>query len=55
LVADGKPEEVLSDFERLIANRLVPTSLLQVNLDYLPRAGRFLSAEALAHLLHLDC
>lgn len=50
LVADGKPEEVLSDFDRLIANRLVPTSLLQVNLDYLPQVGRFMSAEALAHL-----
>ncbi|MEJ5201698.1 MAG: ABC transporter ATP-binding protein [Anaerolineales bacterium] len=50
LVADGKPEEVLSDFERLTANRLVPTSLLQANLEYLPRAGHFLSAEALAHL-----
>lgn len=50
LVADGKPEEILSDFDRLIANRLVPTSLLQVNLDYLPHAGRFMSAEALAHL-----
>lgn len=51
LVADGKPEEVLSDFERLTANRLVPTSLLQANLEYLPRAGHFLRAEALAHLL----
>jgi len=50
LVADGSPEEVLSDLERLQACRLVPTSLLRLNLDYLPTTRRFLSAEALAHL-----
>lgn len=49
LVADGKPEEVLSDFETLRQNRLVPTSLLKSNLQALPRSGRFLRAEALAH------
>jgi len=50
LVADGQPEEVLRDFERLEACRLVPTSLLEANLKYLPRSGRFMRAEALAHL-----
>lgn len=50
LVADGRPQDVLGDMERLKANRLVPTSLLQVNIEYLPRTHRFLRAEALAHV-----
>ncbi len=50
VAADGPPEEVLSDFQRLAACRLVPTSLLEANLERLPRVGRFLRAEALAHL-----
>src|SRR5512143_1386328 len=32
LIADGKPQDVLRDFDRLKANRLVPTSLLAINL-----------------------
>jgi len=28
----------------------VPTSLLQLNLEMLPTSGKFLRAEALAHL-----
>jgi energy-coupling factor transporter ATP-binding protein EcfA2 len=50
LVADGRPEEVLRDAGRLRLNRIVPTSLLQANLEYLPRSGKFMRAEALAHL-----
>jgi len=50
LVADGPPEEVLADFDRLRACRLVPTSLLAENLRALPRTGGFLRAEALAHV-----
>jgi energy-coupling factor transport system ATP-binding protein len=50
LVADGKPPEVLRDFDRLKANRLVPTSLLALNLERLSTTGRFLRAEALAHI-----
>jgi energy-coupling factor transport system ATP-binding protein len=50
VAADGTPPEVLSDFDRLTACRLVPTSLLEDNLHYLPKTGRFLRAEALAHL-----
>lgn len=50
VVADGTPEEVLRDVKRLEACRLVPTSLLEVNLEYLPRSGRFLRLEALAHV-----
>ena len=51
LEADGKSAEVLCNFERLRANRIVPTSLLKTNLELLSRSGRFLRAEALAHLL----
>jgi energy-coupling factor transport system ATP-binding protein len=50
LVADGKPEDVLRDFDRLKANRLVPTSLLALNLERLSTTGRFMRAEALAHI-----
>jgi len=49
LVADGKPQDVLRDFDRLKANRLVPTSLLALNLQRLSTTGRFMRAEALAH------
>lgn len=51
LAADGRPEEILADFDRLRACRLVPTSLLEENLRALPRTGRFLRVEALAHTL----
>jgi len=50
LVADGKPQDVLRDFDRLKANRLVPTSLLALNLKRLGTTGRFMKAEALAHV-----
>ena len=50
LVADGSPKEVLGDVERLRANRLVPTSLLEVNLEMYPKTRRFMRAEALAHV-----
>ncbi len=50
LVADGKPQDVLRDFDRLKANRLIPTSLLALNLKRLGATGRFMRAEALAHI-----
>jgi energy-coupling factor transport system ATP-binding protein len=50
LVADGPPQDVLRDFDRLKANRLVPTSLLALNLKQFDSTGRFLRAEALAHI-----
>jgi energy-coupling factor transporter ATP-binding protein EcfA2 len=50
LIADGTPQEVLRDFDRLIACRLVPSSLLALNVDYFPKTGRFMRAEALAHI-----
>ncbi|HEY43263.1 MAG TPA: ABC transporter ATP-binding protein [Anaerolineae bacterium] len=49
LVGDGKPQEVLSDFDHLEEWRLVPTSLLDVNLGMLNRTQCFMRAEALAH------
>jgi len=50
LEADGPPQEVLGDEERLRRCRVLPTSLLRLNLEYLPRTGRFMRAEALAHV-----
>lgn len=51
VAGEGPPEKVLCDLELLRQCRLVPTSLLQLNLQYLPQTGRFMSAEALAHAL----
>jgi energy-coupling factor transport system ATP-binding protein len=50
LIADGPPQEVLRDFDRLEACRLVPSSLLALNVKYFPQTGRFMRAEALAHI-----
>ncbi len=50
LIADGKPQDVLRDFDRLKANRIIPTSLLALNLKRLGTTGRFMRAEALAHI-----
>jgi energy-coupling factor transport system ATP-binding protein len=50
LVADGTPHEVLRDFPRLEACRVVPSSLLALNVSRFPQTGRFLRAEALAHV-----
>lgn len=53
LVADGAPADVLRDQQRLRDNRLVPTSLLQANLDFYPITQKFYSAESLAHRVSL--
>ncbi|MEW6030623.1 MAG: ABC transporter ATP-binding protein [Chloroflexota bacterium] len=50
LVADGSPHEVLRDFPRLEACRVVPSSLLALNVNRFSQTGRFLRAEALAHV-----
>jgi len=48
IVADGRPEDVLKDFDLLLKYRVRPTSLLRMNMNLLPRTGQFLSAEELA-------
>lgn len=48
IVADGKPEDVLKDFDLLMKYRVRPTSLLRMNVNLLPRTGQFLAAEELA-------
>lgn len=48
VVADGRPEDVLKDFDLLTRYRVRPTSLLRLNLDLFPRTGQFLAAEELA-------
>lgn len=48
IVADGRPEDVLKDFDLLNRYRVLPTSLLRLNLSLLARTGQFLPAEALA-------
>jgi len=48
IVADGSPQEVLHDEDLLRRSRILPTSLLRLNLEYYPRTGRFLRAETLA-------
>jgi energy-coupling factor transport system ATP-binding protein len=51
VAGDGSPAEVLADPALLRRCRVVPTSLLAANLELLPRTGRFMPAEALAHVL----
>lgn len=51
IMADGDPEVVLRDENLLRRCRVLPTSLLRLNLELLPRTGRFLRAEALAQYL----
>jgi energy-coupling factor transport system ATP-binding protein len=46
--ADGPPEQVFADHGLLERCRIVPTSLLELNLRLLPRTGRFLPLEQLA-------
>jgi energy-coupling factor transport system ATP-binding protein len=45
--ADGPPEQVMADEALLKRCRVVPTSLLRLNLRLLPQTGRFLPIEQL--------
>ena len=54
LVKDGKPEEVLDDLDMIRACRLIPTSLLKLNLELFPKTKRFMRAEALAQGLSTE-
>lgn len=51
IVADGPPREVLADRKLLTQCRLVPTSLLELNLALLPQTGRFMRPELLARYI----
>jgi energy-coupling factor transport system ATP-binding protein len=51
IMADGSTQEVLSDQDLLKRSRILPTSLLRLNLQYLPRTGHFMRAETLAQYL----
>jgi energy-coupling factor transport system ATP-binding protein len=46
--ADGPPEQVLADRALIERCRIVPTSLLDLNVQLLPRTGRFLPIDQLA-------
>lgn len=48
IAGDGPPTDVLKDKALLERCRVVPTSLLELNLKLLPRTGRFLPVESLA-------
>lgn len=48
IVADGRPEDVLKDFGLLEHYRVRPSSLLRLNLELMPKTGRFLPAGMLA-------
>ncbi len=54
IAADGPPEEVLADEDRLRRCRVVPSSLLRLNLAHLGQTGHFMRAESLAHVLPPD-
>ena len=49
IVADGPPQEVLADEAELQRCRVLPTSLLRLNLEMLPKTGKFLRADELAN------
>ncbi|TAK14164.1 MAG: ABC transporter ATP-binding protein [Anaerolineae bacterium] len=51
LAADGRPQDVMADEALLRRCRVLPTSLLNLNLKHLPRTGRFMRAEQLAHAI----
>lgn len=51
VMRDGTPYEVLQDLDMLVANRLVPTSLLRENLKQYHHTGQFLRVEQLAHAI----
>lgn len=51
ILADGKPEEVLRDYDLLARGRVRPTSLLQLNEKWLPNTRRFLPVEKLARFI----
>jgi len=51
LMADGTPHDVLKDEALLRQCRILPTSLLRVNVENYPRLGHFHRAETLSRFL----
>jgi len=51
IVDDGAPHKVLADFNQLARCRVIPTSLLQANLEHFDETGAFMRVEALARAL----
>jgi len=51
IVADGHPQEIFQDEEKLKKWRLLPTSLLQLNQQLWPKTGQYLCAEALSQFI----
>jgi energy-coupling factor transport system ATP-binding protein len=51
VVSDGTPQEVLKDETLLRASRVLPTSLLRLNLAHFGQTGKFYRAETLAHIV----
>ena len=49
VAGEGPPEQILKDYELLRSCRVLPTSLLDLNVKMLPQSGRFMRAELLAH------
>ena len=49
IVSDGPVEQVLKDTELLRRCRILPTTLLDINIQFLSDTGRFMRAEELAH------
>jgi len=51
VLADGSPQDVLGNREQLVSSRVLPTSLLELNLEVFHKTGQFLRAEALSHAI----
>jgi len=51
IAADGPTEEILKDEALLRSCRIIPTSLLNINIQHLPKTGRFMRAEELTHII----
>ncbi len=51
ILADGTPQDVLADEDRLRRSRVLPTSLLRLNRAVFPRTGKYMRAESIAHQL----
>lgn len=51
IVADGHPQDILQDEEKLNKWRLMPTSLLKLNQQLWPQTGQYLCAEALSQFI----